>query len=75
VIDNGLTLVGGRVADWSICDRVRPGRRWLYVLVHASSGDIKRLRGHEVVRLVRQARLHGLAVQMPRMPWRDEDVA
>lgn len=65
-----LTLVGGMVGDWIITDREKPGKRWFYVLAHTLNGDIKRLRGYEVVRLARQATIDGVAVVMPREPWR-----
>jgi hypothetical protein len=67
------TMVGGVVGRFVIADRVKPGKRWLYVLRDLDRDEIRHLRGEEVVRLARTARLSGLAVVMPCTPWRDEN--
>lgn len=66
------TMVGGVVDEWFIADRIKPGKRPLYVLRDLDTGRTRRLRGEEVVGLIRVARRHGLPVVMPRDPWRDE---
>lgn len=67
-----MTMVGGVVDRFVIADRVKPGKRWLYVLRDPRTDETRRLRGEEVVRLIRTARLRGLSVVMPGQPWRDE---
>ncbi|HSX68458.1 hypothetical protein [Nocardioides sp.] len=66
------SLVGAVVGDFFIKDRVKPGKRWLYVAHNARTGREIRFQGYQLVRLVRETVKDGGWVIMPNSPWRDE---
>lgn len=63
------SLVGAVIGDLYVKDRTRPGKRWLYVVNDTGTGRDHYLRGHEVVRLVREAIADDKFVIMPATPW------
>jgi hypothetical protein len=67
-----LTLVGAVIGDLYVSDRVRPGKRSLYVVRDAKTGKDCYLRGYELVRKARETVRNGGVVVMPRVPWQDE---
>lgn len=68
-------LVGAVIGRHHVTGRVRPGKRWHYTVHDPRTGQPKFMRGHEVVRLARDARQNGLPVVAPAQPWRDEGAA
>lgn len=69
--DKADALVGAVTGRWTVVARSKPGARAFYVLRNRA-GEVRRLRGYEVVRLVRAARANGETVVMPGAQWRDE---
>jgi hypothetical protein len=73
--DEAKTLVGAVIGDWHVEDRIRPGKRWRYVLRNGRTGRAIYLQGYELVRQVRATVKNGGTVTMPAEPWRSEDGA
>lgn len=63
--------LGDGVCDLRVTDRVRPGKRWLYVVEDTRDGQVRHVWGSTLVRLARAARRHGVRVVMLGEPWRD----
>lgn len=67
-----LAFRGAQVGHWHVLGRTRPGKRWLYVVEDVRTRETRRLRGYEVARLARAARIAGETVLMPEQPWSDQ---
>lgn len=61
------SLRGAVIGPWQVVDRIKPGKRVYYLCLNTETGELKRYRGYELVRMAKQA---DKEVSMPSYPWK-----
>lgn len=66
-------LVGAFIGNLRVLERKKTeAGRWVYLAVDGRNGEVKAMRGYELVRAAREARQNGLPLILRARPWRDE---